>query len=151
MGFEEDEKLFVGGEAHPVTFNLTEESYRRFGAMRDENGWKEAEGLQIVFAHGLAYLSNEREFSRWENADPQFKADFVRLAKRASDFDSMYVVMKYRAYVYRQDVKTLEMHESSLEGQVQNAYLLIDRLREQVKELEMEIERLKNGNGGRDV
>lgn len=134
---EEEEKAFAGAENRSIAFPLLKETYLEFLERRKENGWEEEEGLQIVFAHGLAYLRNEREFSRWEHQNCD--EEVTRLAKYANQMSAQYSVMKFRAFNCFQAKQTLEFNVTGLRGLYAHATASIDRLRSENEQLKAEL------------
>jgi len=133
---DNDEKLFAGAASHALTFSLLEETYQEFLALCHENDWSQEEGLLIVFANGLAYLKNERDFSRWngQNRDDEMR----RLARYGNEMNAMYSVMKFRAFNYREAVRTLEFNVTGLRGMFDHAEATIERLRAENERLKTE-------------
>jgi len=135
--FPDDNQLFADAANHTVTFSLLEETYQEFLDLCHANSWNEEEGLQMVFANGVAYLKNEREFSKWSGDDRN--ADFVRLARYANDRNAMYSVMKFRAFNYLQDMQKLEFNVAGLRGSLAHTEATIDRLRAENEQLKAEL------------
>lgn len=133
----DDEKLFEGAANHAAAFSMLEETYQEFLALCRENQWSEEEGAQVVFANGIAYLKNEREFSRWrdENRD----AELLRLARYGNDMNAAYSIMKFRAFTYRQATQTLEFNVTGLRGLLAHAEATIERLRAENERLKQEL------------
>ncbi len=136
---EGDDKLFEGAASHAVTFPVLEETFQELLTLCRENGWSEDEGLRIVFANGLAYLKNEREFSRWNGQARD--AEALRLAKYANEMSSMYAVMKFRAFNYREAMQTLEFNVTGLRGLLDHAHVTMDRLRTENAQLKAELKK----------
>jgi hypothetical protein len=134
---ENDEELFAGAKTHAVAFALLEETYQECMTLCQENGWNEEEGLLTVFANGLAYLKNERDFSRWSHQDRD--AELLRLARYGNDMNAGYSVMKFRAFSYRQAVQTLEFNVTGLHGLLAHAEATINRLRAENENLRAEL------------
>ncbi len=134
---ENDEELFAGAKNHPVAFSLLEETYQEFQALCRQNGWSEEEDLLTVFANGVAYLKNERDFSRWNGQDRD--AELLRLARYGNDMNAGYSVMKFRAFNYRQAVQTLEFNVTGLRGLLAHAEATIERLRAENERLKTEL------------
>lgn len=134
---EGDDKLFAGAANHAVTFPVLEETFQELLTLCCENGWSEDEGLRIVFANGLAYLKNEREFSRWNGQAGD--AEALRLAKYANEMNSMYAVMKFRAFNYRAAMQTLEFNVAGLRGLLAHTEATIERLRAENEQLKAEL------------
>lgn len=133
----DDEELFEGAANHAVTFSILEETYQEFIALCRENAWSEEEGLQIIFANGVAYLKNEREFSRWRNEKRD--EELLRLARYGNDMNGAYSVMKFRAFSYRQATQALEFNVTGLRGLLAHAEATIDRLHAENEQLKAEL------------
>lgn len=136
MSTEDDERLFHGAANHAVTFSVLEETYRESLALCRENKWSEEEGLQTIFANGVAYLKNEREFSRWRDTRDK---ELLRLARYGNDMNAAYSVMKFRAFNYRQATQTLEFNVTGLQGLLAHAEATIDRLRAENEQLKRDL------------
>ncbi len=134
---ENDEELFAGAKNHAVAFSLLEETYQEFLTLCQENGWSEEEGLLNVFANGIAYVKNERDFSRWNGQDRD--AEILRIARYGNDMNAAYSIMKFRAYTYRQAVQTLEFNVTGLRGLLAHAEATIERLRAENEHLKAEL------------
>lgn len=132
-----EDEMFAGASNRTITFALLEETYQEFLALCRENGWSEAEGLPLVFATGIAYLKNEREFSRWNGDDRA--ADFIRLARYANERNAMYSVMKFYAYNYLQDVQKLETQVTGLRGLLASTQAALERERAENARLRAEL------------
>ena len=118
---------------------MLEETYQEFLALCRENNWSEEEGWQIVCANGVAYLKNERDFSRWQ--DEKRDEELLRLARYGNDMNAAYSVMKFRAFNYRQATQTLEFNVTGLRGLLAHAEATIDRLRAENEQLKAELAR----------
>ncbi len=134
---ENDEELFKGAEKRAVAFSLLEETYQEFQALCRENGWSEEEGLLNVFANGIAYLKNERDFSRWNSQARD--AELLRLARYGNEMYAGYSVMKFHAFTYLQAVQTLEFNVTGLRGMQAHAEATIERLRAENEQLKAEL------------
>lgn len=132
-----EDEMFANASDHTITFALLEETYQEFLALCRENGWNEAEGLPLVFATGIAYLKNEREFSRWNGDDRA--TEFIRLARYANERNAMYSVMKFYAYNYLQDVQKLETQVTGLRGLLASTQAALERERAENARLRAEL------------
>jgi hypothetical protein len=132
-----EDEMFAGASNHTITFSLLEETYQEFLALCRDKGWSEAEGLPLVFATGVAYLKNEREFSRWDGDDRN--AEFIRLARYANERNAMYSVMKFYAYNYLQDAQKLEMQVTGLRGLLASTQAALERVRAENARLQAEL------------
>lgn len=97
----------------------------------------EREGAQVVFANGIAYLRNEREFSRW--SDENRDEELLWLVRYGNDMNAAYSIMKLRAFNYRQATQTLEFNVTGLQGLLAHAEATIERLRAENDQLKQEL------------
>ncbi|MCL4393755.1 MAG: hypothetical protein M1482_02905 [Chloroflexi bacterium] len=134
---EKDEELFAGAERRAVTFSLLEETYQEFMTLCQANGWSEEEGLPTVFANGIAYLKNERDFSLWNGQDRD--AEMLRLARYGNDMYAGYSIMKFRAFTYHQDMQTLEFNVTGLRGLLALSEATVERLRAENERLKADL------------
>ncbi len=118
-----EDEMLAGASNRAITFSLLEETYQEFLALCRDKGWSEAEGLPLVFATGVAYLKNEREFSRWDG----------------DDRNAMYSVMKFYAYNYLQDAHKLEMQVTGLRGLLASTQAALERVRAENARLQAEL------------
>jgi hypothetical protein len=136
---ENEDKGLDGSGIHTLSIRLLEETYQRVKNLCERNEWGEEEGLQIVLATGVAYMDNERTFSRWEWQDSS--AELLRLARLAAERDAMYSVMKFRAFECSQAKQTLEFNVTGLRGLNAMAGATIQRLTEENQQLKAELGR----------
>ena len=134
---EGDEQLFEGAKSHQVGFALLEETYQEFLALCQANRWNEEEGLLNVFVNGIAYLKNERDFSRWNGRSRD--DEMLRLARYGNDMNAAYSIMKFRAFTYRQDVQTLEFNLTGVRGLLALSESTLEKLRAENERLKAEL------------
>lgn len=132
-----DDQFFEGATNHTAKFALLEETYQEFLTLCHQNQWREEEGAQVVFANGIAYLKNERDFSRWK--DEKRDEELLRLARYGNDMNAAYSIMKFRAFNYRQATQTLEFNVTGLQGLLAHAEATIERLRTENERLKQEL------------
>ncbi len=132
-------EIFQGAANHRLTFSIPEDAFREFLALCQENDWGESEeeALQIVFANGLAYLKNEREFARWE--DQSGEAIPPPLYRLVGDLNRNYAVVKSHAFGYRQSIQTLEFNAAGLNGTLASLELAMEHLRADNERLKAEL------------
>ncbi|MEW6232229.1 MAG: hypothetical protein AB1566_07945 [Chloroflexota bacterium] len=128
-------QLFEGTKRVAITIEILEETYQEAERLIQENGWGE-EGLRIIFAHGLGYLKGQEIGKGLATSDTDI------LLKRFMDVDSMYAVMKFRAFTLAQDNQILGFNVSGLRGQVDLSHAVLAKQREEIATLKAEYERL---------
>lgn len=138
---EDQDKIFEGSAVHEFSVRLLKEAYQRLKDLCENNKWSEEEGLRIILSNGIAYIENERTFSRWDQQDSN--AEMLRLARLAAERDAMYSVMKFRAFECSQAKQTLEFNVTGLRGLNNMAYATIDHLREENEHLKAELTNLR--------
>lgn len=130
-------QLFEGTKRVAITIEILEETYQEAERLIQENGWGE-EGLRIIFAHGLGYLKGQGIAKGLAAGD----TDTRTLLKRFMDVDSMYAVMKFRAFTLAQDNQVLGFNVSGLRGQVDLSHAILAKQRQEIATLKAENERL---------
>lgn len=138
-----EDEMFTNASNRTITFAVLEETYQEFLALCCEQGWSEAKGLPLVFATGIAYWKNEREFSRWNGDDRA--TEFLRLARYANERNALYSVMKFYAYTYLQDVQKLETQVTGLRGLLASTQAALERERAENVRLSAELAQARMG------
>jgi hypothetical protein len=120
---EMERDFFQGAQPVTVSVELLGETLEEAREVFAANGWTEAEGLRIVMTAGIGKLKTAPTLSDDDLASP----DTVKgLSDRMMQLESLYAVMKYRAFHLMKDNQTLEIQNNALrntiramEGQVQ--------------------------------
>ncbi|MCL5075776.1 MAG: hypothetical protein M1136_09065 [Chloroflexi bacterium] len=136
--------IFAGTQARKVELHMLEETYQEAQRLIRENGWDEEEGLLIIFANGLAYLKEA-------HALPDSESDSAltlmsSITERCAHFESMYAVMKFRAYYLNEDKRILELNVTGLQADNDGLRHRINLFRQDEARLKEEIKRLTTEN-----
>jgi chromosome segregation ATPase len=139
---ETDTDMFDDVREQVVQIPILEETYQDILRLCQENGWEEEEGLRTVLAHGLGYLQGERELARLNADSTDLAAELQAKVEELSGYQSMYAVMKFKAFKLLQVARTLEMNVAGLRGELDLCRSTIPHLREKIAQLEKENARL---------
>jgi len=137
-----------------IKINVLEEDLERARRLIDDNNWAEDEGLLNVFVSGLYYLLGERSLQAVSPDHDSRPQEMESLVKDLMLYQSMYAVMKYRAFTLSEQKYVLEGNVSGLEAadRFSTARLRMFRrdeegLRARIKQLEDENACLKQDLG----
>jgi hypothetical protein len=145
------DRLFAGVRKRRIEIELLEETYQQALELLRANHWDEAEGLLIIFANGLAFLRGERQLMELAPTTGATGEAWQRLMDELIHLQSMYSVMKFRAFVLQQDNEALGFQNTgyreenrALVRRLERSRADEERLRARIRELEEENERLRH-------
>jgi len=139
---ETDTDMFDDTRERVAQIPLLEETYQDILRLCQENEWEEEEGLRTVLTHGLGYLQGERELACINVDGADLAAELQAKVEELSSYQSMYAVMKFKAFKLLQVARTLEMNVAGLRGELDLCRSTIPHLREKIAQLEKENARL---------
>jgi hypothetical protein len=113
------------------------QEYLKQGTFENEN-----EGWRYLLGMGYAYLRGKERLLLPDGSgiDPAGIAESLR---RQIEIETMYAVLKQRAYVWMTDNQTMSMQTGALHTTVAGYRALIDRLREETQALKAEVAQLQ--------
>lgn len=133
-----------------VEIYILQDDLARACRLIEENEWGQEEGLLNIFVSGLYYLLGERRLQAIGSDHASATEEMERLIKDLMLYQSMYSVMKYRAFTLGEEKYVLEGNVSGLRAadRFSNERLKIFRrdeemLRARLAELEEENSRLR--------
>ena len=129
-----------------VEINVLEEDLDRARRLIDDNNWGEDEGLLNVFVSGLYYLLGERILQAVSSDHDSRAQEMESLVKDLMLYQSMYAVMKYRAFTLSEQKHVLEGIVAGLEAADRFASARLKTFRQDEEALKAEIERLREEN-----
>jgi len=135
-----------GAKDTKVEIEMLDETYREALRLASEAGWEEGEALLGVFATGIAYLRLQLEQARVASGATTKTAAMDELAQRYMQIESMYSVLKFRAYAMAKDRQILELHVAGLRPDNEGLRQRVAQYREEVANLKAEIQRLREQN-----
>ncbi|MDH7487938.1 MAG: hypothetical protein QHH80_00300 [Anaerolineae bacterium] len=135
---EMERDFFRGAEVIQVAISILRETLEEAKQVFAANGWTEEEGLRIALTLGLAKIKTDQVISDDSLASLDTPGG---LSDRLMQLDSLYAVMKYRAFHLMKDNQTLEIQNAALRNTIHALEGHIQRLNE-------EIAALKSGRGG---
>lgn len=135
---EMERDFFQGAEVTQVAVSVLRETLEQAKPVFATNGWTEEEGLRIALTLGLAKLKTDQAISDESLASLDTPGG---LSDRLMQLDSLYAVMKYRAFHLMKDNQTLEIQNAALRNTIHALEGHIQRLNE-------EIAAMKSGRGG---
>jgi hypothetical protein len=137
---EMERDFFQGAEVVKVEVAVLRETLEEAKRVFAANGWSEEEGLRIALTLGMGMgkLKAEQALSDESLAPLDTPGG---LSDRLMQLDSLYAVMKYRAFHLMKDNQTLEIQNAALRNTIHALEGHIQRLNE-------EIAALKGGRGG---
>ncbi|MBI3738360.1 MAG: hypothetical protein HY258_04875 [Chloroflexi bacterium] len=97
-----------------------------------ENEWSETDGLRHILAAGLAYLRAERmrqEVADGADSEPRLE----QIMHESMEMQGRFALMKYRAYQFLQDAKTLSMKLNACRQESDGLSQEIENLRDKLK------------------
>jgi hypothetical protein len=112
------------------------QEYLKQGTFENEN-----EGWRYLLGTGYAYLRGKERLLLLDGSglDPEGVAKNLR---RQIEIESMYAVLKQRAYVWMKDYQTMDLQTSALHTLTSGYKALSDRLREENQALKTELKQL---------
>ena len=112
-------------------------TYLKQGTFENEN-----ERWRYLLATGYAYLRGKERLLLPDGSgiDPEGIAENLR---RQIEIESMYAVLKQRAYVWMKDNQTMDIQTGALHTMVAGYRALIDRLKEENQTLKTELKQLR--------
>jgi regulator of replication initiation timing len=139
---ETDTDMFADVREQVVQIPILEEIYQDILRLCQENEWEKEEGLRTVLTFGLGYLRGEQVLTRLnaDEADPA--AELQAKVEELSGYQSMYAVMKFKAFKLWQVARTLEMNVAGLRAELDLCRSTIPHLRERIAQLVKENARL---------
>lgn len=135
---EMERDFFQGAEVVKVEVAVLRETLDEAKRVFAANGWMEEEGLRIALTLGMGKIKAEQTLSDESLAPLDTPGG---LSDRLMQLDSLYAVMKYRAFHLMKDNQTLEIQNAALRNTIHALEGHIQRLNE-------EIAALKGGRGG---
>lgn len=150
------QQLLDSESIHLLTVPLLQSERERVAALAGERDCSEEEALRLIFVSGLAYLSGREVLERVQRADTPEKVlqELQQTTRQMMAEASHAAALKFQAYRLAEDNKVLEMHESAMKNTIlmqQNRMRIYrddeDRLRGRIRELEVELQRLKADRG----
>jgi len=137
----------LGAKGRKVEVEMLEETYQEAMRLAAEEKWSEDEALLTIFANGLAYLKGERSLARVKEDEASQTAALQEMTERCMQMESMYSVMKFRAYHLAEDRLILELNVAGLRPENEGMRQRIFQYKEEVDNLKAEIARLKREKG----
>ena len=146
MSREMHSELFDDASTTLIEVRVLGETLREANHLIGENGWKVDEGLRIIFANGLYYLRGQKRIEGLDGYESGLAAEVERLSKELMDMQSMYAVMKFRAFSLEQAKQTLEFNVVGLEGENRWSGERMKKFREDEELIRAEVDRLRQEN-----
>ncbi len=135
--------LFDGARTCEVQLRALDERYSQAMALCRENDWPEQEGLLIIFANGLHYLRGEKYLQGLDDSPDHLATEVKRLTDELMNVQSMYSVMKFRAYLLNQDNQALEFQNTALKTENRWSGARLRQFREDEELLRVELAKVK--------
>ena len=129
-----------------VEISVLEEDLDRARGLIEDNNWGEDEGLLNVFVTGLCYLLGKRSMRAISPDHDSLAQELERRVKELMLYQSMYAVMKYRAFTLSEQKHVLEGIVAGLEAADRFASARLKTFRKDEEALKAEIERLREEN-----
>ena len=129
-----------------IEINVLEEELDRARRLIDDNKWGQDEGLLNVFVSGLYYLLGERSLQGVGSSHDSLAQEVENLVKELMLYQSMYAVMKYRAFTLSEQKHVLEGVVAGLEAADRFASARLKTFRRDEEALKAEIEGLREEN-----
>lgn len=146
MSREMHSELFKDASTTLIEIRVLSEMLKEANQLIGENRWEVDEGQRIIFANGLNYLRGQKRIEGLDGHDGGLAAEVERLTKELMDMQSMYAVMKFRAFSAEQAKQTLEFNVVGLEGENRWSGERIKKFREDEGLLRAEVDRLRQEN-----
>ncbi len=139
-------EVLRGARDKKVEIDMLEETYQQALSLAAENGWDEDEALLGVFATGIAYLKTRQTLARAEGSASDRAATLQEMAERCMQAESMYSVLKFRAYGMAKDRRILELNVAGLRPDNEGMRQRLFAYREEVAGLRAEVQQLREEN-----
>jgi hypothetical protein len=112
-------------------------AYLAQGTFEDEN-----EGWRYLLGAGYAYLRGKERLLLPDGSgvDPEGLAENLR---RQIEIETMYAVLKQRAYIWMIDNQTMDLQTGALHNTVNGFRIVIDRMREENRALKADVAQLQ--------
>ena len=140
-------QVLRGAKDRKVEIEMLDETYQEALRLAAETGWQDSEALLGVFASGMAYLRSQLTRARQIDGRATQAAAMDELAERCMQFESMYAVLKFRAYGMAKDRQILEFNVAGLRPDNVGMRHRIRQYKEEVAGLRAEVQRLRDENG----
>jgi cell division septum initiation protein DivIVA len=99
------------------------------------------EAFRFVIATGLAYIDGEQALRATSESD--CAQELARVSKQMTDYYAQYAVMKFKAFSLLKVARILELNVAGLRPMEQGLRGVVERLRDENKQLKAEIEALR--------
>jgi len=139
-------QVLRGAKDRKVEIEMLDETYQEALCLAAEAGWEEGEAPLGIFASGIAYLRTQLRQARLMDGRTTRTAAMQELAERCMQIESMYAVLKLRAYVMAKDRQILELHVAGLRPDNEGLRQRISQFRDEVADLKAEAQRLCEEN-----
>jgi len=131
--YELEQKFFPDARTIKVEIEILEETYQRALDVFAANHWTPEEGFRVALTTGIGKMRVEQLL---ETEGPSFTDVSKDLADRLMQLESLYAVMKHRAFHLMRDNQALEFQNSASRN-------MISGLEGKIRRLEEENSRLK--------
>ncbi|HTP08007.1 MAG TPA: hypothetical protein VMP08_07140 [Anaerolineae bacterium] len=138
-----EQRFYLNAQLTHLDIELFEQDFTEMQAYLNQGTFEhENEGWRYLLATGYAYLRGKERLLLPDGSgiDPASVAENLR---RQIEIESMYAVLKQRAYVWMTDYKTMDMQTGALHTTVAGYRALIDRLKEENQTLKTELKQLR--------
>jgi hypothetical protein len=129
---EMEQDFFRGAQPVKVEVELLAETLEKARQVFAANGWDEAEGLRIALATGIGKLNVDQTLPDEDLASPD---TLQGLSDRMMQLESLYAVMKYRAFHLMKDNQILEIQNNALRNTIRALEGTMQRLHDENLEL----------------
>ena len=136
----------AGASKTAVEISILDEDLDRARRLIDDNNWGQDEGLLNVFVSGLYYLLGERSLQAIGSDHGSLAEEVEKLVKELMLYQSMYAVMKYRAFTLSQDKHVLEGNVAGFKAADRFSNARLRTFRDDEEALKAENERLREEN-----
>ncbi|MGQ9677373.1 MAG: hypothetical protein ACUVX1_17045 [Chloroflexota bacterium] len=139
-------EMLRGTKTTRVEIQMLEETYQKAVRLAAENGWSEEEALLTIFVNGLGYTTGELESARVAQGQSELAESLAAMTERYMKVESMYAVLKFRAYYLAEDRRILELSANALRRDNEGMSRRLMEYRSEVEALKLQIERLELEN-----
>jgi len=136
----------AGASKTAVEISILDEDLDRARRLIADNNWGQDEGLLNVFVSGLYYLLGERSLQAIGSDHGSLAEEVEKLVKELMLYQSMYAVMKYRAFTLSQDKHVLEGNVAGFKAADRFSNARLRTFRDDEEALKAENERLREEN-----